>query len=51
MLVGVEVGDGELHELQYDIFYIFFALELILDIAPLLVFARPHEIKQFHVVV
>lgn len=44
MVIGIEIGDGELHKLQYDIFSAFFWLELVLNIFPSFVITISHEI-------
>jgi hypothetical protein len=51
MLIGIEVGDGELHELQDNIFQSSFAFELTFNILPTLSSTVAHEVQQFYVVV
>lgn len=50
MVIGVEVGDGELHELEDDVLEGLLGFELSLDVCPILVLTGPHEVEQLYVV-
>lgn len=50
MLIGFEVGDGELHELQDNVLESSLSLELTLDILPAFSSAVSHKVQKFYIV-